>query len=292
VLGVVLLQQVQPAQRVGEHQRRGDLHVRRAQQDRAEVGHDQRGHVVEREPVERGVARAEPAGVAGALGVPEQAAMGQRDDLGSAGAAGGQLQRGDVGVGRQVQGLGGGGVAVAGQVAHAHAVAAGVSGERGDGGAAGEHRGFAERAPGVQEFVQRGVALLVSGRLGDGDGLQAAEDAGPQRGEVVGERGGVQDHRVARAQPLVAQAGEGTAGRVPQVRVPEVPGAVGLHQAQSPVRPAVGGAQQGAYQVGWVVRVEVQGAAAGERGRSRVRRLVRLGRRRSGRRWRRQHRWR
>ncbi len=93
----VLVHQVQPAQRVGQHPLGRRVDVGAAGEDGEQVVEQERPTVVDREPVDHGVVGADvqdPAAARGEVGEPFVCEPG---GLGRAGAAGGEHQQGDVG---------------------------------------------------------------------------------------------------------------------------------------------------------------------------------------------------
>jgi hypothetical protein len=270
VLGAVAVEEVQPQQRVGEHLGGRYVHVVAAEHDRTEVVHHEPAHVVQWQPVHEHVPGVHAADLAGALHVPDDPAVGHPDDLRPPGAARRQLQdghvlrRGPVHLGRRLR------RPAPGDVDDPQSVEPfprAESTQCRDGRAAGEHHRAGQVAPRVGQLVEHGGAGVVGRRLGHRHRPDAAEQARPQRDEVLGERGGVQDDRVARAEPGRAEAGEGPAGPFQQFRVAQDVGGPVLQDVHTGVPPGRRGGEQRLDQCRRIAGPDVQVApvAAGAR---------------------------
>ncbi|CAI4149496.1 hypothetical protein CCOS2040_00160 [Streptomyces albidoflavus] len=180
---LVGLEEVEPAQWLGQNAVGGGVDVGAPREDRQQVVQQERPAVVDGQPVHHRVVRPYVQCPACARGELRQAGVGQARRLGGTGAARGQHQQRDVGPG----GLG----VVLGRIRAQTLLGDGDPQVRGGGrqvpgpGTVGEHQRGVQRRAGVQQTLVRGGA--GNGPLRDRRRLGAAQETGPEGGEELPE---------------------------------------------------------------------------------------------------------
>ncbi len=217
----VVVDRLEPARRAGQEGERRHQHQLHGEVERAHPGADQAHVVVERQPADHPVARAQLDRLADGAQVGQQVGVGEDHPLGVGGAAGGELQEGDVLLldGRQPCGAAG-----AAQVGDGHHPLQGR--DLGlDQPRQGQHLGDRHQHPRLRRVEDAGLAaqvvLELAGahrrverhRRGAGD-LDAEEG-----GEVVEPAGQHQAGALARLEADRFEAGGGGAGALEQAGV-------------------------------------------------------------------------
>ncbi len=204
VLRPVLVEEVEPAQGLGDHQLGRGVDVGAPREDREQVVQQEGAAVVERQPVHHGVVRTHVQDPPAARREVGQSGVREPRGLGRAGAAGRQhQQRGAVRFGLDK---------VVGRW-RVQAVARDLDPQPGRGpadrrrtGRVADHQGTAEQTVCVPQALEgRGAR---QGRLGDGHRMRAAQHTGPEGGEELGRRQPAQHHGVPGPQAALPQPRE------------------------------------------------------------------------------------
>jgi hypothetical protein len=207
----VPVDQPQEVERVVEDDRRRHVHLRRPGEDGQQMAFQERGDVVEADPVERDVRGPQPVDPVLGGHRHQEVAVGEHHGLGPAGRSGGRHQDGDI--------------VRAGVVRADRRLVAGQFLEGGDPDVRQEEPLTGHEQGPVQKFVQVPVLVPVGvlGARRERTGHEAAEHARPEGRK---ERSGVvqqHQHVVVRAQTLPAQAGQHAECLVQQFRVAAAP---------------------------------------------------------------------